>query len=288
MSVNEFDYQTLLEKTENEDLEELAVVYHQLGCLSNNLNRAISFYKKSIEINLYYRPTDYDLLSATYSNMSGLLNKRGESNEALKYYHRALNIDLRDEQTNQLKIANRYNDIGNVLKDQKKYKEANEYYHHALNIQIKNISLNDPILIITYHNLGSIYRLMNKYPLAFDYYEKALEILEAYLPLQHSLLIYTYNQIGSIYCLMKNYTAAFSCQNKALEMQLKIVHDDHPSLAIRLFNMAIALEGLKKFKEAIDHVIQAIQILRKTSGRHQRKIKHYQQYLDKLREIYNH
>ena len=34
MSVSEFDYQTLLEKSENEELEELAVVYHQLGCLS--------------------------------------------------------------------------------------------------------------------------------------------------------------------------------------------------------------------------------------------------------------
>ena len=70
MSVGKLDYQTLLAKTENEELEELAVVYHQLGCISSNLNRAYSFYKRSIEINLYYRPTDYDLLSATYSNMS--------------------------------------------------------------------------------------------------------------------------------------------------------------------------------------------------------------------------
>ncbi len=83
---------------------------------------------------------------------------------------------------------------------------------------------------------------------------------------------------------MKNYTAAFSCQKKALEMQEKILSDDHPSLAIRYFNMAIALEGLQRLEEAVDYVTQAIEILRKTSGRHQRKIKHYRQYLDKLRE----
>jgi tetratricopeptide (TPR) repeat protein len=67
-------------------------------------------------------------------------------------------------------------------------------------------------------------------------------------------------------------------------MQDKIVPEDHPSLAIRYFNMAIALEGLKRFKEAVDYIEKAIKILRKTSERHQRKIKHYQQYLYKLRE----
>jgi tetratricopeptide (TPR) repeat protein len=128
MSVSEFDFQTLLGKAENEELEDLAAVYHQLGCLSNNINRAISFYKRSIEINLYYRPTDHDLLSATYSNMGALLQKRADYNEALKYYQRALNIDLRDAEVNQVKIANRYNDIGNVLKDQGNYKKANEHF----------------------------------------------------------------------------------------------------------------------------------------------------------------
>jgi tetratricopeptide (TPR) repeat protein len=83
---------------------------------------------------------------------------------------------------------------------------------------------------------------------------------------------------------MKNYSAAYSCQQKALEMQFKIVPDDHPSLAIRYFNMAIALEGLKKFKEAIDHIKQAIEILRKSSGQYHRRIKHYQQHLEKLHE----
>jgi tetratricopeptide (TPR) repeat protein len=62
-------------------------------------------------------------------------------------------------------------------------------------------------------------------------------------------------------------------------MQDKIVPEDHPSLAIRYFNMAIALEGLKRFKEAVNYIEKAIKILR-----HQRKIKHYQQYLYKLRE----
>ncbi|CAF4185457.1 unnamed protein product [Rotaria sordida] len=94
MSLEEFDYQTLLQKTENEELEELAVVYHQLGCHSINLNRAISFYKRSIEINLFYRPIDYELLSATYSNIGGLLKQRTDYDEALKYYRRALDIDL--------------------------------------------------------------------------------------------------------------------------------------------------------------------------------------------------
>ncbi|CAF4279407.1 unnamed protein product, partial [Rotaria magnacalcarata] len=106
------------------ELEELAAVYHQLGCLSTNLSRAISFYKKSIEINLSYRSVDDGLLSASYSNIGALLQKRADYDEALKYYRRALNIDLRDPDINQLKIADRYNDIGSVLRDYGNYKEA--------------------------------------------------------------------------------------------------------------------------------------------------------------------
>lgn len=83
---------------------------------------------------------------------------------------------------------------------------------------------------------------------------------------------------------MKNYSAAFLSQKNALKIQQETLPDDHPSLAIRYFNMAIALEGLKKYKEAIDNVTRAIQILRETYGTHQRKIRYYQRYLDKLRE----
>jgi tetratricopeptide (TPR) repeat protein len=83
---------------------------------------------------------------------------------------------------------------------------------------------------------------------------------------------------------MKNYKTAFSCQKKALKIQEKILPSDHPLLATRHFNMAVALEGLKRFEEAIDHITRAVEILRQTKGLHQRKIRHYQRYLDKLRE----
>ncbi|CAF1339840.1 unnamed protein product [Adineta steineri] len=284
MTTNEYDYQTLLAKTENEELEQLASVYHQLACLSFNSNRAISFYKRSIEINLYYRPTDYDLLSTSYNNLGALLNKHSDYNQALKYYRCALNTDLREPEINQLKIATCYNNIGNILKKQGNYPEANKHFRQALTIQLKNVSFNDLILITTYHNLGSVYCLMKDYPLAIEYYEKSVKILEEFHPLQYSLMAYTYNKIGSVYNLMKNYAVAFSCQKKALKMQEKCISSDNPSLATRHFNMAIALEGLKRFEEAVDHVTQAIEILRKTLGPHQRKIRHYQKYLDKLRQ----
>jgi tetratricopeptide (TPR) repeat protein len=289
MSVSELDYQTLFEKAENDELEELAAVFHQLGYLSVNLNRAISYYKRSIDINLHYRPTDHDLLSVSYNNLADLLRKRRDYNEALKYYRRGLNLDLRDPEENQLKIANHYNNIGNVLRDQKYYKEARDQFQHALNIQTKHLSSNDPLLITTYHNLGSIHCLMTKYSLAFDYYAKALEILEANLPLQYSLLPYTYNKIGSIHCLMKNYEAALEWQEKALHIQEKIVSADHPSLAVRHFNMAVALEALHRLEESVHHATRAVEILQQTFEPHQRKkIRHYQLYLDKLRENYNH
>lgn len=285
MSIGNLEYQVLLEKAENGELEELAATYHQLGCLSNNKNRAISFYKKSIEINLSYPSVDYGLLSASYSNIGHLLKKRGDYNQALTYYRRALNIDQRCVTIDELKIADRCIDIGNVLKCQGNYKEAKEYFDRASKIQKTNkISSNDPILVKIYLNIGSLHQLTNEYPLSLNNYEKALEILEAHLPVQHSLLIYAYNKLGSLYFLMKNYIAAFSCQEKALKIQEKIISSNHPSLAIRHFNMAAASEGLKMNKRAVDHITIAIDILRQAQGKHQHQIRKYQKYLQQLRQ----
>ena len=58
---------------------------------------------------------------------------------------------------------------------------------------------------------------------------------------------------------------------------------DHPSLAIRHFNIAVAFEGLKRFEEAISHVTRAVEILQQTKGPDTRKIQHYRRYLDELR-----
>ena len=282
MSAHGLDYRALLEKAESGELDELAAVYYQLGSLSSNPNRAISYYKRSIDINLHYRPSNHDLLSSSYSNVGTLLAKSAYYDQAIKYYQRAVNIDLRDPALNQLRIANHYTSIGNALKGQHHYEAACEFFHRALDIRRKNLPPTDLLVVATLENLGSTFRSMREYAAANDHYERALEILERAHPRERQRLSRTYNKIGSVYCLMNNYRAALTCQEKALEHLRECVGPDHPSLAVRHFNLAVAFDALNRVTESIGHATRAVEVLQRSNGSHQRKLRRYQHYLDEL------
>ena len=268
MSTRESEYEALLARAENGELEELASVYHQLGCLSVNVSRAIAFYERSIEINLDYRPTNYELLSASYNNLAALLTKRGDHAEASTHPRRILNPPLRPP--------------GRILQHQTKYDKAMEHFHEALTIQNRVIAADDPKLVPTLHNLASVHTELDEFRTAIEYYERAAHILRQHFPQQRSQLVYNSNKLGIVHCRMRNYAAALSCQEQALELEEQIVSSAHPSLANRHFNMAVALEGLRHYREAAEQVTHAIEILRQAPGVHSRRLRRYQRYLTVL------
>jgi tetratricopeptide (TPR) repeat protein len=253
MQMGQFDkaekiYNTLYEIVSHDnDQKELATIYNQLGiisCEKHDLTNALSFYQKSLDIELTYLSPDDFHLSSTYSNIGLTLLELGDLDEALKYLNYALHIDLHTPQANQINIALRYNNIGGVLQAQGKYSQALESFNHALEIFLTHhLPLYHPWTTSTHNNICLIiHEKMEDKSSVLPYLEKTLQIKERSLP------------------------------------------SNHPSLAITHGNLACLLDDLHQTPQAIEHAEKALNICLCTFPSHHHYVQQYQQYLHGLRQ----
>jgi len=140
--------------------------------MSGYLDRAITYYKRSIEF--YPSAQAYTFLGWSYS-LKGLLNK------AIEHCKIAIKLDP--------DYGNAYNDIGAYLFMQKKLDEAIPWFEKALR------STNYANYCYPYLNLGKIYEVKGRWKLAMDYFKNALKEDPGYAPAQtaHDRLAGKYN-----------------------------------------------------------------------------------------------
>jgi tetratricopeptide (TPR) repeat protein len=237
-------YLLLLQTTSDDDREDLALIHHQLGCVSDqksDLSNALSHYKQSLDHDLTYLSSDDPQLSSTYCNIGTILYQQGDLDDALRHFQRALNIDLHAPEPDQRNIATHYNNIGAVLKEQGKYAEALKNYERALAKILKHFSSSHPLLAAAYNNIGGVHLLMGDKLTALFYLEKTLKIDQKSLP------------------------------------------SNHPSLSITHSNMADILEDLHRYREVMDHAKRAVDIAQDVFGSEHSTVKCIQNQIDRLR-----
>ena len=135
------------------------------------LDRAIQFYKRSIEFNPSAQA--YTFLGWTYS-LKGLMDK------AVEHCKIAIQIDP--------EYGNAYNDIGTYLLSQKRLDEAIPWFEKAFK------ATNYAHYCYPYLNLGRIYEIKGRWDLALDYYAHALQENPQYEPAQTA-----YDQLAGKY-----------------------------------------------------------------------------------------
>jgi Tfp pilus assembly protein PilF len=135
------------------------------------LDRAIQFYKRSIEFNPSAQA--YTFLGWTYS-LKGLMDKAVENCKI------AIQIDP--------EYGNAYNDIGAYLLSQKRLDEAIPWFEKAFQ------ATNYANYCYPYLNLGRIYEFKGRWNLALDYYANAIQENPEYEPAQTA-----YDQLAGKY-----------------------------------------------------------------------------------------
>lgn len=149
---------------------------------SENVTKAIKYYKKSIELN------DDINNFWSYLNLGSIYERFNKDEEALEYFLKAHNIYPNKEMIN-------YN-IGVAYYKLKQYDQSLHYYLEELK-QPKPFKS-------TYYNLGILYKDGFKdYQLAKIYYLKGLELNNEDFNIWYNL--------GCIHALLKDYDNAFSC-----------------------------------------------------------------------------
>ena len=224
-------YQILLEKASSNTgrahyLNHLGVLYDNMG----EYSKALSYYKRDLEISKQALPPHHPDLATSYNNIGGVYDKMGEYSKALSHYKRSLEIMKVALPRNPSLLATSYNNIGLVYKNMGEYLKALSSYERSLKIKKVALPLNHSSLATSYNNVAAVYENMGEYSKALLSYEQSLEIKKVALPPSHPDLAQSYNNIGSVYYNMGEYSKALSYLQKAYDIRVEVLPPTHPHL----------------------------------------------------------
>jgi len=114
-------------------------------------------------------------------------------------------------------------------------------------------------------------------------YQQVLEIQQKYNPPNDVSLDTNYNNIGQTYYSVGDYVNALSSFEKALENLRQCVPINQQLLAKTFNNIAMALDGLTRYREAIDYAKKAVNTGRSALGFTHPETKAYQNYFDRFK-----
>ncbi|CAF0848007.1 unnamed protein product [Adineta steineri] len=258
-------YEVLLSKTADE--KEEAPIYHQLGMTtyySGKYQEAITFYKKSIEIQQRIYSAYHPDLAKSYNWIGNAYESLNEYKNALSFHEKALKIQQRSLSPNHLDLASTYNSIGVVYKNMREFDKALSYYKKDLEISKQALPSNHPDLAASYNNLGLLYKAKADFDKTLSNHEKALEIQQQALPPDHPDLANTYNNIALVYKNMGNHEKAVVACEKALKIRQESLPPNHLDLAATYNNMGEMYYNVGDYSKALSSHEQALKIKRKS------------------------
>jgi len=260
-------YETQLKSTSDDDFEELAHLYHQLGTVKDSkgdCTSALTCYEKTLELKQKILPIDHLEFAYTYNNIGGVHELLGDYQTALSYYEKALEIEQKNLSSDDFSIASTHGNIGVIHHAMGKYSIALSYYKKGLEIYQKSLPPYHPKLAIPYNNIGRVHDSMGDYRTARSFYEKGLEIQQKTLPTYHPELATTYSNLGMVHDLMGDYPMALSYYKKAIEIYQKSFPANHPSLANTYNDIGQVYKSMDDYSTALSYYKQALEIYQTT------------------------
>ena len=192
-------YQVLLDKASSNKergdyLHMLGWVYDEMGKYS----KALSSYKRSLEIRKIVLPPNHHDLARSYNNIGTVYLKTGEYSKALLSYERSLEIYKVALPPNHPDLATSYNNIGLIYDNMGEYSKALSSYERSLEIMKVALPPTHPDLAASYYNIGLVYYNMGEYSKALSYFQKAHDIWIQALPPTHPHIGMVKNSIEQV------------------------------------------------------------------------------------------
>ncbi|HWN09026.1 MAG TPA: tetratricopeptide repeat protein [Pyrinomonadaceae bacterium] len=225
-------------------------------------------------------------------NFGNIIQARGEYDEALQCYLRSL--ELSEELGDRANTASSLHQIGIMHYRRGRYEEALEYYERSRKIQEE---LNDPAgmasslyqigtlhrrlgedekaldytnrslaiseavgerrgAALSLHQIGKIHRQRGEHDVALEYYERSLDIFKEIG--DRSGEAYALGEIGIIHRLRGKYDRALENYERVLGISEDI--GDRFSVAITLGQIGKMFVDLRRFEEAFQHLLSALNI----------------------------
>ena len=188
----------------------------------NNLEDAVEYYRKAIELNPQF--------SKAYNN-------RGAAHHALEQHQKAINdcnkaIELNPQD------ANAYYNRGTAYRALKQYQDAINDYNEVIKL--------DPQSADAYNNRGNLYCALKQYQEAINNYNKAIGL--------NPQSANAYNNRGTAHHALEQYQEAINDHNKVIEL------DPQSANAYTYNNRGTAHHALKQHQEAVNDYDEAIKL----------------------------
>lgn len=153
-----------------------------------------------------------------------------------------------------LVVAGILNEIGLKYLDMSEFDKSEISFNDAISIFTSNkLEFRNLFLSVIFSNLGWQYQSRGNYDKALESYRKAEEIYLAVVG-RETLEIAAMNvNIGLVYSERGDFEKAIDKQDNALRIYRKFSKENSEEFAIALNNKALALDGLEKYEEALEH-----------------------------------
>ncbi|MGD2086647.1 MAG: toll/interleukin-1 receptor domain-containing protein [Candidatus Aminicenantes bacterium] len=247
----------------DENDEELAKLANNLGEIFRHmgqLEQALEFLKKAMEIREILLDKQHPDLAESYNNLSLIYRDSGQLEQALKFLKKAIKILKKAQGKDRSYLGFAYNNLSLIYQDLSQLEQALEFQKKAIKICEKNLDKYHPHLASFYNNLSTIYKDLVQLEPALEFQKKAVKICEKTLDKYHPNLARSYNNLSTIYKDLGQLEQAFEFQKKALDIRENVLDKQHPDLATSYHNLSTIYFAMEDYGSAKNYAEQAVTI----------------------------
>lgn len=267
--------------------ESIAIICSNIGilyCEQHMLDEALIYFNRAAEIDTNRQQND--LIPARQrledNNKMGILSvEKGDYLKALSHFQLAKQIENEELLSLHPDHAYTYTNIAGTYFNLSKYDEALFYLQKALEIQTRSQFHQHPRSINLLNSIAETYRAQENYGQALLYYEKALHSLTQSSPTCPSFTANAYQNIGDMHFNLERHEEAVKLYKQSLAIRLDFLKEDEESTGLLHITISVSLCSLGKFKESLENLKIAKEILSKTLAVNDSQL----EQIDKLIEI---
>jgi CHAT domain-containing protein/Tfp pilus assembly protein PilF len=278
----------ILEKTLGLNTKEVADCFYDLGRISlskNDINRAIDFNQKSLEIRIKVSGEISEEVANTFKWIALDYYYLADYDKAIEFAEKSAFTYSKLSKKNYKDWASSLSNIGLFYYSKGFYNKSIEFGKQSLSLDFKSENPSYRSIATTYNNIGIAYNSKAEYEKAEEFHKKALNIRVNTLDSNHMDIAMSLNNLANNYKHKGEYDKAIDYAQKTLNIYMN--SPDSFSLSSRIaiaYNLlGNSYRGKKDFNKAIENVEKALKIRIKVLGEKHHKAA--QSYND-LGEIY--
>ena len=217
---------------------------------------ALENVKQARQIRSRVYEADNLTLATTYHMLGRLYFVIGDYRQSLLYQQRFMEVLQANYEKDHPRMAEAYLYVGLSFSRLYEHDLALEFYQKTLDILLQEDQPNYEGIASTYNNMGLVYGRMGRIERELEYLEKAMALRES----ENSAKATNLHNIGRAHVDLGNYDKGLDYLQRAAQLKIKLVGNNHTTLATTYGQLAYLYQELQMYDSALHYQQQALAI----------------------------